>query len=374
MRALFVNENLGGHATVHANLRRALEEFPPVQADFVDVPPPTFRRRVMGTRIPGLAGMDLDFQSLRFQLAASAAARPLVKRALSGHDVMHVYSHTISWLFADLLRSLPSVVATDATNEQNMQLRPYRRTAIGTEVSSRPIAALERRALASATMVVAQSEWAANSLRGLGVPEDRLRIVRYGVPVPAHMPQHTRTDLPEIVFVGKTMERKGGNLLREVFRSHLRGRARLILVTQEPGPDEDGIIVYRDVRPGDGRLDAILQRAAVFALPTDTDMSPNAILEAMSAGLPVVSTDQAAIPELVVSGQTGMLVRPGDTKALAAALLDLIEDPDRARHMGALGYRRAQELFDVHKTTQDLVDVLELAQDLWRDRRQATGR
>jgi glycosyltransferase involved in cell wall biosynthesis len=318
--------------------------------------------------------MDLDFQSLRFQLAASAAARPLVKRALSGHDVMHVYSHTISWLFADLLRSLPSVVATDATNEQNMQLRPYRRTAIGTEVSSRPIAALERRALASATMVVAQSEWAANSLRGLGVPEDRLRIVRYGVPVPAHMPQHTRTDLPEIVFVGKTMERKGGNLLREVFRSHLRGRARLILVTQEPGPDEDGIIVYRDVRPGDGRLDAILQRAAVFALPTDTDMSPNAILEAMSAGLPVVSTDQAAIPELVVSGQTGMLVRPGDTKALAAALLDLIEDPDRARHMGALGYRRAQELFDVHKTTQDLVDVLELAQDLWRDRRQATGR
>ncbi|MGY1793886.1 glycosyltransferase family 4 protein [Geodermatophilus sp. SYSU D00525] len=369
MRALFVNENLGGHATVHANLKRSLVAFPEVHADFVDVPPPTFLRRVMGVRVPGLARADLDFQSLRFQLAASAAARPLVRRALSGHDVLHVYSHTISWLFPGLLRSMPSVLATDATNEQNLELRPYRRTSVGTGVSSRPIEALERRVLTAATVVVAQSEWAARSLRELGVTEQRLRLVRYGVPVPGEIPTRTSTDLPEIVFVGKTLERKGGNLLRDVFRTRLRGKARLVLVTQEPVPDEDGIVVHRDIRPGDGQLDRILQRAAVFALPTDTDMSPNAILEAMSAGLPVVSTQHAAIPELVVHGETGLLVEPRDGRALGDALLDLLEHPDRARLMGERGYERARDVFDVGKTTRDVVEVLGLAQDLWQEDR-----
>ena len=75
MRVLFVNENIGGHATVHHHLRRALEAHPEVEADFLDVPPPSLLRRLIGMRLPGLAGLDLDLQPLRAQLAASAWVR-----------------------------------------------------------------------------------------------------------------------------------------------------------------------------------------------------------------------------------------------------------------------------------------------------------
>lgn len=366
MRPLFLNENLGGHATVHANLRTALGDFPDVEPDFVDIPSPGLVRRALGVRVPGLAGLDLDLQPLRFQLAASWTGRRALRAARGAHDVLHVYSHTAGWLLQDVLRSMPSVVATDATNQQNMGLRPYRRPSVGTGLTSAPIDRIERRVLAAATLVVAQSQWAARALSRQGVEDDRLRLVRYGVPLPASLPERTPTPLPEITFVGKTMGRKGGLLLLDVFRERFRGRARLNLVTTEPvAPDVD-VHVHGDIRPGDGRLAAVLARSAVFVLPTDTDMSPNAIIEAMSFGLPVVSTDVAAIPELVLDGVTGRLVPPRDGAALAAALEAVLADPEGSRAMGTAGYERARRLFDVRVTTRELVDVLRLAQERFR--------
>ncbi len=282
------------------------------------------------------------------------------------HDVLHVYSHTAGWLLQDVLRSMPSVVATDATNQQNMALRPYRRPSIGTGLTSAPIDRIERRVLAAATLVVAQSEWAARALSRQGVEADRLQIVRYGVPLPTSRPERQRTPMPEITFVGKTMGRKGGLMLLDVFRERFRGRARLNVVTTEPVEPDVDVRVYDDIRPGDGRLAAVLLRSAVFVLPTDTDMSPNAILEAMSFGLPVISTDVAAIPELVADGVTGRLVPPRDGAALAAALEAVLSDPEGSRTMGAAGFERARRLFDVRVTTRELVHVLHLAQERHR--------
>ncbi len=181
MKALFVNENLGGHATVHANLRQVLADRKDVHAEFVDVPKPNLMRRVLGVRLPGLSQLDLDFQPLRFQLAASGTVCPEVQRALQrqGHDVLHVYTHTAAWLFPDILRRMPYIVATDATHSQTMAFRAYRRPAAGTSLTGKPIERLERQVLRAATAVVAQSEWTAQALRKLGVPDDRLRITRY---------------------------------------------------------------------------------------------------------------------------------------------------------------------------------------------------
>lgn len=91
---------------------------------------------------------------------------------------------------------------------------------------------------------------------------------------------------------------------------------------------------------------ALLGAADVFALSSDYEGNPLVVMEAMAAGLPVVSTAVGCVPELVVPG-TGLLVDPGQPGALADALAALAADPDRRRAMGEAAKARAARAFDV---------------------------
>src|SRR4029453_16281754 len=88
---------------------------------------------------------------------------------------------------------------------------------------------------------------------------------------------------------------------------------------------------------------AILSESDLFVLPSESEASPNVILEAMAAGLPVVASNVGGIPELVTDGVTGSLVPPADSDALAAALLDLLDHPGRATAFGQAGRARIEQ-------------------------------
>ncbi len=90
---------------------------------------------------------------------------------------------------------------------------------------------------------------------------------------------------------------------------------------------------------------ALLSTFDVFVLPTLEDTLPLAILEAMASGLPVVATTVGGIPECVVDGQTGRLVRPGDAKQLAEAITQLLLSPSLRQQWGAAGRDRVREVF-----------------------------
>ncbi len=114
--------------------------------------------------------------------------------------------------------------------------------------------------------------------------------------------------------------------------------------------------------------DAVLERlwaADIFALPsvTDTqgasDVFPTVIIEAMAAARPVVSTHLAGIPESVVHGETGLLVPPGDTMALAEALARLIQDPKLRLHYGRAGRERIEQHFRIEHTVTPLIELLQ---------------
>jgi alpha-maltose-1-phosphate synthase len=373
LRMLFVNENLGGHAAMHRALRDVLGTDHEAEVEFLDVPAPGLGRRFAAASVPGLARLDADLQPLRYQLAQSVHARRLLRRALRAHDpdVIHAYSQNAVLLSAAALRARPSVVSTDSSVVQNAYQLPYRRPGRFTPQSVRIGARVERRVFRAATLVVAQSEWAARSLRELhGLSDDTLRVIPFGI-VLFDPPTRDERHPPEITFVGTTMDGKGGWRLLRVFRERFRDRCTLNLVTRQAVADEPGVRVFDDFRPGDPRLIRLLGQSAVFALPSEIDKSPYAVLEAMVAGVPVVATRAGAIPEMVTDGATGLLVEPDDDD-LAAAVDRLLTDDALRRQMGAAGRERAVMCFDARRTTVALLDVLRESVVRFDDARRST--
>jgi starch synthase len=369
LRVAFLNENIGGLSTMHLGVREALAEEDSVEATFVDVPRPGLARKVLVAPVPGLARLDLDLHALRSQLAAAAVARRAIAGPARGADVLHVCSHNAGLLSVDLLAAMPSVVSTDATNQQNAYRLPQRRPTWGTDLSLVPTRPIERRVYEAATLVVGWSEWVAASLQAsYGVERSRTRVIPFGIPIRPSTHEGS-AGLPRITFVGRSMARKGGSLLLEVWRRHLREVAILTLVTLEDVPPEPGLEVRRDVRPGDGQVEAILRETDIFAFPTELDTFGYAAIEAMAARVPVVATRTGGVPEVVADGETGLLVDPGDGAQLLDALQRLLRDPGARRAMGEAGRARAEARFDARVTSAQLVEVLREAVELGPRRR-----
>lgn len=368
LRALLLNENIGGHAAMHQHIRATITAHEDVEAHVVDVPPPGLLRKVVGAAIPGLGRLDADLQPLRYQLAQSAWVRRRLGRDVADADVLHAYTQNAVLLDVSTLRLLPTVVGLDSTNEQNSSTLPYRRATAATARATALTKVLERRVFDAATLLVAQSEWAAASLvDDYGVDRARIRVIPYGIVVSEPLPPIAR-ERPRILFVGTSLDRKGGRLLLDVWRSRLRDRADLVLVTLEEVAPEPGLTVLRDVRPGDGKLAEIFRATSVFAFPSEIDKSSYAVVEAMAAGVPVVTTTTGALPELVGDGVAGLLVPPQDGRALADALEHVLADEARRVALGAAARARVAARFDARVTTAAMVAVLHEAVDRYTPR------
>src|SRR5579884_940208 len=357
LRVLFLNENIGGHTTMHLALRSALTAYGDVDPTFLDVPSPGLLRKLAGAPVPGLARHDLDLQALRSQLASSATARRLLARYAGTYDVLHVYTQHAALLSVGLVAQAPAIVSTDATGAQVARLLPYRAPTRWTDLQRYVRRPLERRVFDAATFVVGKSRWCAASLcDAYGVPDEKVRVIPFGIVVPRRVAR-PRRDNPIVTFIGRSLARKGGDRVLRVYADRLRGRCELHLVTREPVPEGDGVRVHRDVRPGDPRLGALLARTTVLAFPTEMDTFGYAALEAMASGVPVVATRVNALPELVDDGVTGILV-DGDDRHLGDALTRIVEDHALHDRMAVAARERVMRLFDARVTTDRLVDLL----------------
>lgn len=156
-------------------------------------------------------------------------------------------------------------------------------------------------------------------------------------------------------------------LLRELLPEH---RARMRLVIVGAGPLLPALVekvaacgVADAVLLPGGRNDiaAVMQTFSIFAMSSIAEGTPVTLLEAMSSGLPVVSTRVGGIPELVLEDQTGALVPAADPAALAGALARYVRDPALAQRHGQAGRRRIERQYSVDAmiaTYSDLYDEL----------------
>lgn len=173
---------------------------------------------------------------------------------------------------------------------------------------------------------------------------------------------------PVVACVARLVPARGHELLIDGFRLLLRELpdARLLLVgkgesrpalerrVKELGLSDRILFVgYRDTD-----LPQVLAAADCFAMMgAGADESCRAALEAMAAAKPVVARRIGALPETVVHGETGLLISDDRPESVAAALREILRDPERARRMGLAGRRRAEREFDPERT----VEIVEAA-------------
>jgi glycosyltransferase involved in cell wall biosynthesis len=224
--------------------------------------------------------------------------------------------------------------------------------------------ALDRFHLRFMDRVVCVSDGQAEKVRRAGVAPGRVRVIRNAARLRPLVEPHpsdrdrlrslTGGDGPIVLAAGRLSPEKGFAVLIKAAAEVRRGvpTARFVLFGDGP---ERPTLERRIAAAGLGEsfrlvgfsneLEALLPWADVVALPSFTEGLPNVALEAGAAGLPVVASNVGGLPEVVANGQTGYLVPPGEAKALAARLTDLLQRPDWARAFGAAARRRMHEEF-----------------------------
>ena len=115
-------------------------------------------------------------------------------------------------------------------------------------------------------------------------------------------------------------------------------------------------VVFWGRRDDVGRL---LDEMAVGVICSDSEGLSNAIMEYMAAGVSVVATDVGGNSELIVDGQSGFLVPPGDTEELARALSKLLDNHDLSKKMGLVAHDSVKNRFSVPKMFRDTVALYE---------------
>jgi L-malate glycosyltransferase len=202
--------------------------------------------------------------------------------------------------------------------------------------------ALQRASYAFATRVAANSRAAAARLVKERVPASKVEVVGNGLDLSRFQPRAPHGG-PRIITVANLRPEKAHGVLlaaaRTVVDRHadaefwivgdgvLRTEVRALASRLGLG-DRVRFFGHRDDVP------ELLAQCDIFALPSRSEAMPNGVLEAMAAGLAVVATRVGGIPEVISHGRTGILVPPDQPQALAAALIDLIEQPSRAAALG----------------------------------------
>ncbi len=198
-----------------------------------------------------------------------------------------------------------------------------------------------------------------------GFPEPGFEIVHYGIAA-ASVPEPYGGSEPRFLTVGRLIPIKGHVVLLRAFRAVLDARpdARLEIagrgvlehglrdLTRRLGLD-DAVTFLGHVNP----VQAAIERAFAVVVPSLGEGFGMVALEAMERGRPVIAASIGGLGDLVRDGETGLLVEPGNADVLAASMLALAADPDRAAAMGAAGRARALERFPEARCTDRIEEL-----------------
>jgi glycosyltransferase involved in cell wall biosynthesis len=232
--------------------------------------------------------------------------------------------------------------------------------------------ALQRTAYGFAHRIVANSRAAADRLAFERVPARKVTVVPNGLEADAFTVSRARTPLRRVVVVANLRAEKGHDVLIDAAVEVLRHfpDARFDIVGD--GPERASLLARaaaRGVMPAfsfAGHCEEVAARLAaadMFVLPSRSEAFPNAVLEGMASGLPVVASAIGGVLELIDDGRTGILVPPGDPAVLAQRIVSLMTDASLGRQLGeaAAAHVRANYSFEQMVKAFEGVYLSELA-------------
>jgi glycosyltransferase involved in cell wall biosynthesis len=255
----------------------------------------------------------------------------------------------------------PVFVCMDATFDQLARSPWLAPGAIGRLAAPLTLAYLcqrERALIRSATGLLPWSDSVRRSLiEGYGVPAGRIEVLPPSVEPPGEPNVPSAPDIAKsrrILFVGGDFARKGGRVLLEAYRRHLRGGYELHLVTASDVPPEPGVFVYRDIRAYTPEWIERWRKADVFAFPSTLETFGIVLLEALSFGVPVVSSRAGAAAEVLGEGSAGVLVDRLTPEGLAAAIRGVFADPSATGARVRRGTDRLDECYSIRQNARRL--------------------
>lgn len=335
-----------------------------------------------GVRVTGIdSGMRFDFSDPGMVKVADTLLRDIkMSGVLDGADIIHChtwYTHFAGCLLKQLLGA-PLALTTHSLEPH----RPWKREQLGPayNVSSW----LEKTAYHNADGVIAVSGAMKADVESLyGVPHQKVRVIYNGIDAACYVPDRNKAVLPRygidpekpyLLFVGRITRQKGIIHLVEAIR-HIRDGVQIVLCAGAPDTAEIESEMERRVSEARKKtnnpviwitgflpkpeITALYSLASIFVCPSVYEPFGLINIEAMACEVPVVGSAVGGIPEIVVDGETGLLVpfeahggtnpEPKDperfSKDLAEAVNRLLSSPEQARKMGILGRKRVEEVF-----------------------------
>jgi glycosyltransferase involved in cell wall biosynthesis len=221
--------------------------------------------------------------------------------------------------------------------------------------------------------ILCMSQWArAQTLAAHEVPSHKVHVVGWGpcgVDLSAEQITETARE-PLVLHVSNSFHRKGVDFLLETARlvAAVVPAARFVVV----GKDAENMVVRNTenvtfVGAVTDRLALAdyFRRASVFFMPHRFDRSPHAVVEAMSAGLPVVTSAQGGSIELVDGSRAGHCLPIGDVAGYAEAIIGLLKDPDARQRAGANGRGAVRQTYNWRTVAQRILRLM--TGDTYRD-------
>jgi glycosyltransferase involved in cell wall biosynthesis len=321
--------------------------------------------RVIALQRSGPLARELEATGVRVEVLGARGLRDLramlrLARALRGADLVQTWELVGNVLggAAAALARVP-VVATIATVLGHGDRSPLQEKA-------------ERAALRLARGVVTNCEAARGSvIARYAIAREKIDVVPNAVAVPAERAPDPRAlgfeRGPVVLSLARLAPEKEPLLL---LRSFVRAGVTVGLAFAGAGPMKDEVERAAGELGIADRVRFLGARADGPTLPLDADLvalassregMPNALLEAAACGRAVVATSVGGVPEVVRDGETGLLVRPGDEEAFAAALRTMMLDARRREEMGARARARMGDEFSLAKHVARMSEVYERA-------------
>ena len=352
--------NIYGGAGVHAKyIATALSKLVEVQVRTFDTgPPPELPSLKVWRYRPSVHGLAAPDPKLAKAWEVLSFNVNMVSDPIDA-DIVH--THTWYTNFAGALAKETYGSKLVATVHSLEPLRPWKKEQLGAGYALSSW--MEKEGLQACDAVVAVSEeMKRDILKSYDIPASRIHVIHNGVDPEKYHPRDGSDSLPKfgirrpfVLFVGRLTRQKGVFDLVDAME-HFPEDATLVLATGRPDTQEiedelrrvvhaDPRIVWIHQMLGDPDLVNLYNEAAVFACPSVYEPFGIINLEAMACETPVVATRVGGIKEVVVHGETGLLVPPGDPVKLGRAIAKLIENPALSARMGKAGRRRVSRFF-----------------------------